>query len=270
MILIKNTADTLGQVIANMRSASNTLPGKVQHGDIVLVAQTKNTLKKGEKSIRYVMYFDESYEDVSNESEALWGKKWKYIIKCFGIRSVEAFDIEDIQVSKHNYKAVVTHCSLLKEDEEAVLDWIFFDKFEPSNRNDIYGVEFDYPANNDQLLLDKLDKKYSSAPDFKKRMTGYFNRPSALRDALIRIKGTQCQICGIDGFYKKNSNEKYCEIHHMIELNQNAPKSLQSWNVVVVCATCHRRLHYGNVSSVLNANGQWEISLDGHDPVVLL
>jgi 5-methylcytosine-specific restriction enzyme A len=41
-------------------------------------------------------------------------------------------------------------------------------------------------------------------------------------------------ICRYPGFLKKDGG-KYAEVHHMIELNKKSPKTLQSWNLLVVC-----------------------------------
>ena len=46
MLLFKNTVDTLEQVIANGKHASDSIPRKVNQGDIILISQTYNTLKK--------------------------------------------------------------------------------------------------------------------------------------------------------------------------------------------------------------------------------
>jgi len=259
VILIKVAANTIEDVIANSKSASNTIPNAVK-GDIVLISQTINTLSRGDKSIRYIMSFDECYEDLNNESEKLWGKKWKYIISCSSVQPIEAFNLEDIQISNHNYKPVVTHCKLHSEDEEAVASWIF---------NDENGLEFNDFLNDSSELLQQIDARYKGAPDYKERMIKYFSRPTAIRNAVVTLKGTKCQLCGYEGFKKKNSDTLYCEVHHMIELNKNAPKTLQTWNLIVVCPTCHRRLHYGNMQSQLNDDNQWEISFDGLPPIIL-
>jgi len=262
MILFKNRADTLEQVLANSKHASNTIPNNANHGDIILIAQTMGTLRPNEKSIRYIMRYDRAYEDTSGESLALWGRQWKYIISGYNVQPVEPFNLEDIQVSEHNYKPIMTHCNLRAEDESAVLDWIFESEISLVNYTDTTGVEFSISAPDDSALLEKIDSLLVDAPDYKRKVSSYLNRPSNVRSALIRVKGTDCQICGSKGFQKKNSSDNYCEVHHMIELNNNAPKTLQSWNLVVVCPTCHKRLHYGNVSSRLSADNKWEISFD--------
>jgi len=218
MILFKNNACTMEQVIANCKHASDTIPAGAKRGDIILIAQTKSTLKGNEKSIRYIMRFDCSYEDAGNESEKLWGKKWKYIIRGYGLQTVEPFNIEDIQVSGHKYGPVMTHCSLQKEDEEAVLDWIS-GEMATTDCPDLYGKEFNKAMTDAQSLLRELDAKFANDPNYREKVVSYLHRPSSIRNAVIKVKGSTCELCGYEGFRKKNSDELYCEVHHMIELN---------------------------------------------------
>ena len=125
MLLIKTRSDTLRQVIDNCKHATDSIPGEIKHGDIILISQTKKTLRKNQKSIGCLMHFDKIYEDLKNESDALWGQHWRYIIKGYDIQNIKnPFNIEDIQASKKNYGPIVTHCSLLKEDEDAVQKYL--------------------------------------------------------------------------------------------------------------------------------------------------
>jgi hypothetical protein len=52
----------------------------------------------------------------------------------------------------------------------------------------------------------------------------------------------KCEICGEEPFYQKNGTP-YAETHHILELAKSGldlPK-----NMICVCPTCHRILHYG-------------------------
>lgn len=112
-------------------------------------------------------------------------------------------------------------------------------------------------------FIQKLDSKYSHTPEFGLRVVNAIKRPSALSNKIKEINDYTCMICGDPGFEKKNGG-KYAEVHHMIELNKQAPQSLQSWNVIVVCPTCHKKLHYGNVKSEF-LNPGWKINIDGKE-----
>jgi 5-methylcytosine-specific restriction enzyme A len=262
MILFKNRFDTLAGVLKNAKHACDSRPSDIYPGEIILIAQTMNTLSRGQKSIRYIMEFQSCYEDKLGESDSIWGKEWKYIIKGKNIRQVEPFNLEDIQVTNHNYSPIVTHGKLKTDDEDAVLNWIGnFLEEQSLDIDEIEGSTEEFKIDNDlDSLIDHLDAKYSKNPKYRQIVVRQLQRPSALRNAIILRKGTKCQICGIEGF-KMKTGGKYCEVHHMLELNQNAPNSLQSWNLIVVCPTCHRKLHFAHTTSLLK-NQVWEITLN--------
>ena len=56
-----------------------------------------------------------------------------------------------------------------------------------------------------------------------------------------------CEICGAKPFIKING-ERYAETHHKLEL-ANGGKDL-SKNMVCLCPTCHRVIHFGNEKSL--------------------
>ena len=123
MLLLKTRKENLDGVIASSKHATHYLP-KAAPGDPVLIAQTKASLDKGEKSVRYIATFQECYKDRLGESVKTWGKPWRYIVKLSHMQEVTPFNLEDIQRSNFQYGPVRTHCALLKEDEQAVLDWL--------------------------------------------------------------------------------------------------------------------------------------------------
>jgi len=94
------------------------------------------------------------------------------------------------------------------------------------------------------------------------QVTNVFDRPSRPRADLIDIVGTSCQVCGIDGF-ETAAGTKYVETHHLEHLSHHTTGNLCTDNVVVVCPTCHAKLHYAKVEAVpaaetirLTVNGQ--------------
>ena len=70
-----------------------------------------------------------------------------------------------------------------------------------------------------------------------------FKRNLALTRYLKELYKNECQICGFA--FKKENGEKYSECHHLIPLGENGSDTLE--NVIVVCANCHRMLHYAKV-----------------------
>jgi 5-methylcytosine-specific restriction protein A len=120
MILLKTGAETLGAVLEKAKHAQHGRPRGAEPGDTILIAQTKGTLRPGQKPIRWIMEYVGAYEDVRGESERIWGKHWPYIIEGRNVRDVEPFDIADLQVTGKDYGAVQAQCPVEPEDAAAV------------------------------------------------------------------------------------------------------------------------------------------------------
>jgi 5-methylcytosine-specific restriction enzyme A len=69
-----------------------------------------------------------------------------------------------------------------------------------------------------------------------------FVRSAAIRDAVLRRAKGSCEHCGKPGFMTA-SGSIYLETHHVIALSEDGPDA--EWNVVGICATDHRRAHFG-------------------------
>ncbi len=90
-----------------------------------------------------------------------------------------------------------------------------------------------------------------------------FERPNHITNAVKKTRGYKCQLCGTDGFGMKNGR-KYCEVHHLFHLSVNPPpECLEATHVVVLCATCHRRMHYANVGIPERHATGWMVNIDG-------
>ena len=177
MLLFKNRADTMQGVLENASHATNGKPHGVKKGDIILIAQTKNTLKNDEKPIRWIMNYVSCKEDNENLTLKIWGHKWRYIIKGDNIRSVEPFDIMDIKVSSKDYNAVQTHCRIDKNDEEEILGWISqFSELEDDDEVELISKEFaDGVELSAEDYIQKLDSLYSGKPEFKEKIVRLYS-----------------------------------------------------------------------------------------------
>lgn len=270
MLLLKTSAGSLLGVLANAKHASNDVPD-AQTGDLVLLAQTATSLAPGEKSIRWAMTFVDCVPDTNKESLAIWGRQWRYLILGQDIREVQPFDLKDIQVSAKNYGPVVKHCRLRPEDEEAALVWIEGEAtVGPPSADELAEEQGIGPNVSPDEVIATYDQKYATAsPSDFKRVVRAINRPSSRLACAIKEKyGHQCRLCGSFGFQMKNGGV-YAEVHHVKELSQNAPGSLTSSHLLVVCATCHRKLHYGLVSVAGLVGGKgWIIEVDGKQHVI--
>lgn len=267
MLLIKTSAATLHNVLLNAKHAVNGRPSNVREGDIILVSQTKGTLARGQMPIRWIMEYVRTYKDARGESDKLWGKHWPYIIEARNVRSIEPFDLDDIRATTKGYYKVQTFCAVKPEDEAAVLEWIGEESLVPKDERASAAEELsdgrrpDYDA-----IIARLDRKYAGTPEYKERVVRRIQRPSDLRQAILARADFKCRLCGEEGFRKRGGG-RYAEAHHMLELNKLAPNTLQSWNVLVVCPTCHRMLHHAEVKTEFLGVG-WRININGKVHVI--
>ena len=79
--------------------------------------------------------------------------------------------------------------------------------------------------------------------DRKRVWTTVPRRDSRLKERQKRLYGHVCQVCGKEGFEVKGGG-KYSEVHHMWPIEQHGFDSAS--NMLVVCAECHRKLHYAS------------------------
>jgi 5-methylcytosine-specific restriction protein A len=266
MLLFKNSAKTMEGVLNNAKHATDGKPHHVKPGDIILIAQTKSTLLPRQKPIRWIMNFVSCEEDVDNLSDKIWGKHWRYLINGENVRPVEPFDLNEIKITSKNYDAVQTFAVIESEDEKEVLNWISESVNAYPCGTEIIPEEFKEGKTLDyDELIKKLDLKYRNTPEFQETIVELIQRPSLLSNAIKEKYGYKCMICGYPGFLKKDG-EKYAEVHHMIELNKKAPETLQSWNLLVVCPLCHKKLHYADVTSEFLDPG-WKIVINGEEHI---
>jgi hypothetical protein len=124
---------------------------------------------------------------------------------------------------------------------------------------------------NETLYESKLDSVWSELTDKfdnlslrkKRRVLEAYERPSWITNRIKRLRGDRCQLCGHPGFLKRDGR-RYCEVHHLFHLSDNPPADcLRPSYVVVLCATCHRRLHFANVGLPERVESGWRINVDG-------
>ena len=92
--------------------------------------------------------------------------------------------------------------------------------------------------------LRKFNSRWrNEAAPARTRIQRQFDRPSRARADLMAVVGTDCQVCGVEAFPTK-SDGSYAEAHHVDELACQSPGNLCTDNVLVVCPTCHAKLHH--------------------------
>lgn len=73
----------------------------------------------------------------------------------------------------------------------------------------------------------------------------------------LKKKYKNCQLCSFT--FKKKDGEPYNETHHIIPLSEKGKD--ENINTLVLCANCHRQLHYADVDISNIMNG--EVSING-------
>ena len=131
---------------------------------------------------------------------------------------------------------------------------------DPKTRQD-----FVVPENLDDLdqILANLNEKFKDLePRAFDRLVSQVDRPTSVSRALKKKLGHTCQICGVEGF-RTMSGSRYAEAHHLRQLHKLVPGSLATQNVLIVCATCHRKLHHASVDIGVPSEAVLEIAIDG-------
>ena len=124
-----------------------------------------------------------------------------------------------------------------KDDEEQVI----------KETKAVYDVNRDVELADILQKINAFNKSYENAQP-RKRITisEQIARPNVISDYVKKLQNYKCQICFDEGFLK-NSGKQYAEAHHIVELHNLVPGSYCSDNIIVVCPTCHRKLHYAKV-----------------------
>ncbi|HRI36820.1 MAG TPA: HNH endonuclease [bacterium] len=94
-----------------------------------------------------------------------------------------------------------------------------------------------------ELKLEGIPTKELETRFSKREIKLMIRDPRLARMAKEREKYV-CQICGALPFVQNGGNERlYAEAHHIMELSKGGADLLG--NMLCVCPTCHRVLHYG-------------------------
>ncbi len=91
----------------------------------------------------------------------------------------------------------------------------------------------------DQFDLQQIEKLEN--PRRTSQISPYIRSPEVRRKVMMRSNG-YCELCRTKGF-RMASGALYLETHHIIPLSEGGQDN--EANVVALCATDHRRAHYG-------------------------
>jgi 5-methylcytosine-specific restriction endonuclease McrA len=101
-----------------------------------------------------------------------------------------------------------------------------------------------------------------SVPKKCRAISEYIARPGSISEHIKKLRGFTCQLCGQLGFLKKNG-VPFAETHHIVELHKLLPGSYCSDNIVVLCPTCHKKMHYARVAYSIVDNHTISVEING-------
>ena len=112
----------------------------------------------------------------------------------------------------------------------------------------LLGDDLDEPTGDDvRQLLANLNSQYQAAPaNLKLSISNRFERNPLLVKLLKRLHPEICQVCAQSFFWKRGQVNRYSEVHHIKELSIGGKDA--SENCLVLCANCHRKMHYGDIN----------------------
>lgn len=118
-------------------------------------------------------------------------------------------------------------------------------------------------------FLYMLNERYANYSTIKRDriISAHIDRGTSVTNALKKILGPQCQICGCLGFEKKDGT-RYIEAHHLTQLSLNKDSSLCSDNIILVCPNCHRAIHFGKEFELSDRGEEINIKVGKHSVII--
>lgn len=112
--------------------------------------------------------------------------------------------------------------------------------------------------------IEEFNEKFKTTKPYERQtVSNQIARPGPITDYLKELRNYTCQICGELGFLQANGTH-YIEAHHIIEIHKLTPGSYCSDNIIIVCPTCHRKLHYAKVSYFAENSNKIGVSINGN------
>jgi hypothetical protein len=115
--------------------------------------------------------------------------------------------------------------------------------------------------------LARLNGQYAESPPKRKLIiSNQIERNPLIIAKLKSLHRSQCQLCKGAFFFKRGRRSRYSEVHHIRELCKGGTDTTD--NCLVLCANCHRQMHYGDLLlndlgtaiHVVSADGEFKIS----------
>lgn len=117
-----------------------------------------------------------------------------------------------------------------------------------------------------------LERQFAHAvPQVKESISRRIERGRIARE-IKKVAEYRCLICAAlgspTGTFVKRNGEPYIEVHHVTPAASLAPGVLGIGNLMTVCATHHRQLHYGDADVVMTRPSEFCIRLDGQELII--
>lgn len=100
--------------------------------------------------------------------------------------------------------------------------------------------ELDFELDEENFLHDISGK---ILPEREKRLVYLFKRNLKISKRLKKLYKGRCQICNFT--FEKENGQNYSESHHIVPLGESGSEEIK--NIIIICANCHRQIHYDKV-----------------------
>jgi HNH endonuclease len=108
-------------------------------------------------------------------------------------------------------------------------------------------------------LLERLKSKSNGmSPSAKRTLVERVKRDAKLIQELKVLYDGHCQVC--DDTFAMTSGKNYCEGAHIVALSTRLPGIDSYLNVVILCATCHKKLDHGGMRIFWDAESKQAFS----------
>lgn len=167
-------------------------------------------------------------------------------------------------------KRVLLRFALPSEMPEADLLKAFIDGESPTANYELAAAmpegEGAHLAALDLTAVEAILKRYDNAAPAVRQAAGRRIERGPVGNLLKAVHGYKCQICSAlnhDAVTFLNAGGlPYVEAHHVDLVSSGLPGSLRAENVIVVCPTHHRELHYGAMARITDHGHSFEVRVE--------
>jgi len=122
LVVFKTDSKHIFGVVKNAKHATDAIPRELRAGDLILLQVTVQSARSTAPQIEHAMTFVRCYEDLTGESDRIWGRHWRYIVEGKdAYRLKNPFDMRRVNKSGSNYgQGAIKFVYVHPLDEEAI------------------------------------------------------------------------------------------------------------------------------------------------------